>query len=166
EPLMQKEFMTEFLKRLKQEGIHVVAETTGCVEHEYFKDIIHYIDTLYFDVKHPDTKIHKEKTGKGNAKILENLQYALSVNKDVTARIPMIPDFNFSNKTAYKYIELFKKIGIKKVHLLPFHQYGSEKYKMLGLSYGYKNFENIAKEELKPIKKIFKENGFEVRIGG
>lgn len=166
EPLMQKEFVLEFLKTLKRHEIHVVAETTGCVDSESFNKMIGLIDILYFDVKHPDSAKHKEMTGEGNEQILHNLEIAVKSGREVVARLPVIQGYNNLKEAVNGYISLFYKTGVRKIHLLPFHNYGAGKYEMLGLDYAYKNTPNMEKEELTSMRDLLIQAGFEVQIGG
>jgi pyruvate formate lyase activating enzyme len=166
EPLMQKDFVLEFLKALKKHEIHVVAETTGCIDSESFKQLIGMIDILYFDVKHPDNAKHKDMIGEGNEQILHNLEFAVKSGREVVARLPVIREYNNSQEAVDGYIRLFRKTGLKKIHLLPFHNYGAGKYEMLGLNYEYRNTPNMEKEELAPMRDVLMKAGFEVQIGG
>ncbi len=166
EPLAQGEFATAFLKALKSAGIHTVVETSGYVDTDVFKKAVEYIDLLYFDVKHYDDEKHMEKTDVSNHMILQNLKYAASIKKDIVARIPMIPGFNDSLDDSQEYVDLLTEYGVNTVHLLPFHQYGSGKYDLLGLEYEYKNVANTRDEALRENMEIFKRHGFKVQIGG
>jgi pyruvate formate lyase activating enzyme len=166
EALAQGEFAIAFLKALKNADVHTVVETSGYVDVDVFKKAVEYIDLLYFDVKHYDDKKHVEKTDVSHQLILHNLKYAAGMKKDIVARIPMIPGFNDSLVDSQKYAELLTEYGVSTVHLLPFHQYGSGKYDLLGLEYEYKNVKNTREEALRENMEIFKRYGFKVQIGG
>ena len=166
EPLAQGEFAIALLKALKSAGIHTVVETSGYVDEDVFKMAVKFIDLLYFDVKHYDDEKHREKTDVSNQLILQNLKYASTIKKDIVARIPMIPGYNDSLDDSEKYADLLAEYGIDTVHLLPFHQYGSGKYDLLGLNYEYRNVPNTREEALKDNLELFIHRGFKAQIGG
>lgn len=166
EPLLQKEFTLNLLKALKSQGIHTAIETTAYTESEFFRQILPYTDLLYIDFKHPDDAMHQKMTDVSNRQILQNIRLAVNSQKDVVIRIPVIPRFNHSAQTAEKYAAILKDIGIRTIHLLPFHQMGQGKWDALGLDYLYQNDKNMKKEEVFEMRDILENAGFQVQIGG
>lgn len=164
EPLAQYEFLIDFLKELKKEEIHVVMETCGYSRH--FREVIPYVDVLYFDVKHPDNEKHLEMTGRENSMILDNLKYAVRQGKNVVVRIPVVPGLNDDSASWDQYAGLLNKAGVREAHLLPFHQLGQEKYRNLGIKYAYEGVPPMEKSELEKMKKIFEKSGIKTQIGG
>ena len=51
EPLMQREFLVEVLKRCKEEGIHTAIETTMYAPLDIIKKVLPYLDLIYIDLK-------------------------------------------------------------------------------------------------------------------
>ena len=161
EATMQPEFALELLKALKEKNIHTAIETTGFASPAIFQRIIEYLDLLLFDIKHWDEEKHKEKTGVSNLPILKNMKYAIESGKEVLPRLPVIPNYNDSLDDAKKFSERLKEVGAKKVQLLPFHQFGENKYKMLGKNYEFTHVKGLHPEDLKDFQKIFLDNGIE-----
>ncbi|MDD3337748.1 MAG: glycyl-radical enzyme activating protein [Lachnospiraceae bacterium] len=166
EPLLQREFTLAFLKRLKAEGMHTTIETTGFASPEYFRSILEYVDMLYIDCKHPDSAEHERMTDVPNERVLENLEYAAAAGQEMVVRIPVIPHFNDAPEVTRQYIDLFRSIHIKQVHLLPFHQLGLAKWRALGQPYLFENEQNMKKEMLLPMKAMFEAAGIQAQIGG
>lgn len=166
EVLVQSEAAAELLKRLKKERISTALETSGYAAEDVFLRTIRNADLLLFDIKHYDSNHHMEGTGVTNERILKNLSLALGEGKDIIVRIPVIPGFNDSLRDARGFVRLLKKMEIKTVNLLPFHQLGSGKYNFLDLAYSYRDKRAIRNEELSEYQKIFEENGIETKIGG
>ncbi|MDP2939546.1 MAG: 7-carboxy-7-deazaguanine synthase QueE [Candidatus Omnitrophota bacterium] len=54
EPLLQRDFLLEFLPKLKTEGFSVYLETNGVLHDELF-DIIDYVDIISMDIKLPSS---------------------------------------------------------------------------------------------------------------
>lgn len=155
EVLYQAEFATELLYQLKEKNIHTASETAGFAKESIFKKYIEQVDILYFDVKHHDDVQHKKGTGVSLKLILNNLTYALQEHANLVVRIPVIPNFNDGQENAEAFTTLFKEMGITQVELLPFHQFGAQKYAFLNREYTMHNTPQLHTEELDYFKDIF-----------
>ena len=155
EALCQPQAVHELCSELKKHKIHIAVETTGYIESQIFQESAALFDLLLFDVKHYDSNIHQKMTGVSNEKILKNLSWALNNNIEVLVRIPVIPGFNAEIKDAKGFVSLFQKMGIKKVQLLPFHQFGQNKYSLLNREYAYKDTKALYPEDLQEYQNIF-----------
>ena len=78
--------------------------------------------------------------------------------KQFFVRIPVIPGFNDSLDDAKEFSKTLHNIGIHKCQLLPFHQFGENKYHLLNIKYDYENIPSYHPEDLKEYLNIFKEN--------
>ena len=72
EPLMQKEFLLELSRELKD--YHLCIETSGFANSEVFKEVIDVMDFIIMDIKIADSKLHKKYTGVDNELILKNFE--------------------------------------------------------------------------------------------
>lgn len=126
-----------------------------------FKRIIEYLDLLLFDIKHWDETKHKEKNGVSNAPILINMKYAIDTGKDVLPRLPVIPNYNNSIEDAEGFVRRLNELGPKLVQLLPFHQFGENKYNMIGRNYEYSHVKNLHPEDLEDFQQTFIDNGID-----
>ena len=148
EMLAQPEFAVSLLKASKENNLHTCAETTGFAKQEVFASVIENLDLILFDVKHWNSEKHKEGTGVNNERILANLKYAIDQGKDVLPRIPVIPGFNDSIEDAANLARVIKEAGSTKCQLLPFHQFGENKYEQLRREYSYKDVTAYHREDL------------------
>jgi pyruvate formate lyase activating enzyme len=161
EVLLQHEFASELLKLLRSENIHTAIETEGYAPNKIFSKFIDNVDLLLFDIKHYDRQKHFKATAVYNDIILENLQTALNRKKDIIIRIPVIPGINSDLENAANFCNLFRTLGVSRINLLPFHQFGQNKYEMLGRNYKLKDIPPLHEEDLMEYKKIFIRNGFD-----
>lgn len=81
------------------------------------------------------------------------------LEKKVLPRIPVIPGFNDSLEDAIQFAATLRNIGITTCQLLPFHQFGENKYDLLGKHYAYKHQLSLHKEDLEEYKDTFIKNG-------
>ncbi len=158
EVLYQAEFATELLRQLKVKGIHTAIETTGFAKKDIFAKYIEQVDLLYFDVKHHNDLAHKQGTKASLQPILNNLAYALEHHDNLIVRIPVIPNFNDGAENAEAFAQLFNQMGIQQVELLPFHQFGEQKYAFLDREYSMQDIPQLHTEELDYFKEILEQH--------
>lgn len=161
ELLTQPAFSIELLKAAKEEGLHTACETTAFASQETFAKVIENIDYILVDLKHWDTTKHLQYTGVDNTLILKNIRYAIESGKTVLPRTPIIPNFNSSLQDAEAFAKILKQCGANRIQLLPFHQFGENKYTLLQEDYFYKDVPALHKEELEDYKNILIENGID-----
>ncbi len=161
EMLSQPTFAIELLKACKEENIHTACETTCFQQTDTFLKVIENIDYVLFDMKHWNSATHKEYTGVENDLILHNIKEAIALGKTVLPRTPVIPGFNDSLEDAQGLADKLNMVGAKQVQLLPFHQFGENKYELLNENYYYKDVPALHKEDLKEYQEILIKNGID-----
>jgi len=166
EPLLQHSFVRELLKICHDSYIHTAIETCGNVPWEYFKEILNYVDWIFYDIKHMDSEIHKKAIGMSNELILKNAhKIALLKNHRIIFRMTIVPGYNdtFENITATA--NFIKEIGKDEVNILSFHQLGSSKYRFLGRRYECIHLKPCNKEKLMELKEIFAAHNIKCYVG-
>ena len=95
EPLYQRVFARELLRRLQAAGIHTAVESSLQVPTEYLQEILPWIDTLFADCKIFDAGKHKAAVGVGPTLIRSNVEMVLqsTYRRRVTVRTPLIPGY-------------------------------------------------------------------------
>ena len=161
EPLEQAEFAAALAAAARAEGIHVAVETTGFADPRRFRAFLPHADLLLFDFKHVDREKHREGTGAYNDVILENLRFALESGAEVVARIPVIPGFNGGIEAARAMAAKLAELGVRTVHLLPFHQMGENKYRQLGIPYELDGVAQLHPEMLGEYRQAFLDEGLD-----
>lgn len=161
EVLQQADFAMELADAAKAEGIHVAVETTGYANPARFAQFLEHIDLFLFDFKHIDREAHYRGTGVYNDVILQNLRQLIDAGKPVIARIPVIPRFNTGIATAKAMAKYLRQAGVKEVHLLPFHQFGQNKYAQLGIPYEMEEVKQLHPEVLGNYRKAFLDEGLD-----
>lgn len=154
EPLLQSEFAAETLYLFKREGISTVVETCGCVPFSHFQATMPWCDMVFFDLKCMDSDRHREYTGAGNEQILENLIRLHLEFPDipVTVRTPLVPGINDDQDNLNAVVEFLGGIpGFRRYELLPYHNYGAQKYSQLGREYALGNLKPQEKGEVRKL---------------
>ncbi|BDR59173.1 glycyl-radical enzyme activating protein [Xylocopilactobacillus apicola] len=166
EVLFQAPFAIELAQAVKSAGINLACETEGYASSKVFESFMHYVDFMYYDCKQWDPTKHRKGTGGSNEIIIKNLVTAIKANINVHVRIPVIPGFNYTNDDAQYFGELFQKIGVKEVELLPFHQFGLKKYEDLHREYELKDVTQLQPADLSDYQEILTTAGIKTSING
>lgn len=154
EPLYQPDFARAILAACKAEGLHTAIETTGAVAQEVLLRAAEWVDLFLFDVKHYDPEKHKAGTGVDNRQIAQNLRLLTDGGYSVIVRIPVIPAFNAASSDARRFGEWLAGLGVSRVELLPFHQFGERKYALLGKKYAMEGVPPLKEEALAGYKEM------------
>lgn len=169
ESLCQPEFAKALLYGAKRMGINTAMESMGCAKYEIIEDILPYLDDYLLDIKHTDPEKHKKFTGKANDLMLENAKkIAASGMTRLSIRVPVVPTFNDTPEEIRAIAEFAAGLkGVHKLHLLPYHRLGQDKYEGLGRDYLMKHILPPANETMERLKEAAAAaSGLDCQIGG
>lgn len=137
EVLSQWEVAAEVLSLCKRDYIDTCIETAAFAPWEHLEAVARYSDTVFVDLKHIDSKRHREITGVPNELILENIErlcaYMDERGKRVIIRHPVIPGYTDEESNwegIAKYLATLP--GAPDFNILPYHNLGDLKYTMIG----------------------------------
>jgi len=166
EPLMQPEFLFELLSRCRDMEIHTAVDTTGYADRNILAKISGVTSLFLYDIKLINSSEHKKYTGVEVELVLNNLTFLAETGAHVIVRIPVIPGITDTETNISQIIDFLGTLGLKRVDLLPFNQFGFSKYKRIGLENKMKDSPAIEPEVTDLLKKRFEAEGFNVKIGG
>lgn len=134
EPLFQKDFALALIREARLRRIKVAIETCGNVSWDVLSEAAGHLNTVLFDIKHMDSKKHKEWTNDGNERIHENFERLVREfpNLQIIARTPLIPGFNDSEEDVRAMAEFVAAHPGVAYEILPYHRLGTQKYTFLG----------------------------------
>lgn len=166
EVLSQGRFAIELLRCLKKLSINTAIETSGYGKSSVLMEMSKYLDLILFDLKIMDKYKARDIIGIDIDLVKSNMRLLVEHNRRVIPRIPLIPGYNMDKKNIDAIIDFVEELGLKEVHILPFHQYGSRKYEYLNREYTMKDMEPPDTGLVHGIKKRIEEHGIDVLIGG
>lgn len=154
ESLVQSDFARDLLRAAKEKGINTALESTACASYEKIEQLLPFLDCYLMDIKHINPQKHKQFTGKSNELILENAKkVAKSQITELVIRVPVIPTFNDTEQEIKQIAKFASQLdGVKKIHLLPYHRLGQDKYAGLGREYTLTNIVPPTKEKMLSLK--------------
>lgn len=142
EPLLQIDFLTELLRKAKENDINTAIDTAGqpfTREEPFFSkfsELMKYTDLVMLDIKEINPERHKHITGFDNDNILDMARYLSDINKPVWLRHVLVPTLSDFDEDLDKLSEFIKTLGnVERVDVLPYHSLGVFKWKNLGIKY-------------------------------
>lgn len=161
EALTWPDFCIELADRLHEDGVDVCVETEAYVDPATFDRVTAHLDRLLIDLKHVNSREHRLGTGVGNELILENIGRAVRSGKDVLVRTPVVPGFNVDVADARAMARQLRELGVARVQLLPFHNFGESKYDMLDMPYSLHGQKNLSADDLREYAQAYADEGVE-----
>ncbi|MFC1915553.1 glycyl-radical enzyme activating protein [Chloroflexota bacterium] len=160
EPLMQAEFARDILRECRKRKIPTAVETSGYAKWESVEPVFEYVDLVFFDIKHMDSLSHRKLTGVPNEPILSNSKKISDLKIPVIIRVPIIPEHNDSEHNVKAIVACVVKLeNIERIELLPYHAYGSSKYRRIGLRYRLRSVKPPTDESVKKLKETVESSG-------
>ena len=169
ECLCQPEFARDLLRGAKERGIHTAIESMAGMPWENIQMVLPYLDLYLMDIKHTNPEKHKAFTGRSNERMLENARKtALSGMIRLVIRVPVIPGFNNTVEEIQGIARFAATLpGVDKIHLLPYHRLGQDKYTGLGREYLLDGVLPPSAEHMETLKKaVHAVCGLDCQIGG
>lgn len=167
ETFCQPDFALALFKGAKEKGINTAIETTSCAPAETILKIMPYIDYYLMDIKHMNPEKHKAFTGRDNAMILQNAAIVAENAADMVIRVPVIPTFNDTPEEIEEIARFAAGLkNVTKIHLLPYHRLGQDKYAGLGRNYEMGHITPPTDEKMQILKRVAEQSGLTCVIGG
>ena len=168
EAMAQPEFSAALLEAARAHGLHTAIETTSFAEKEVIDRLLPHLDLVMMDVKHMDPEKHRAFTGQENGRILENAKYVAEKARELIIRVPVIPTFNDTEGEIRAIAKFANSLpGVRRLHLLPYHRLGQDKYAGLGRTYGMGDVPLIPDEKMRRLLAAAEEAcGLLCQIGG
>jgi pyruvate formate lyase activating enzyme len=161
EATLQFETVHSLCCALKAGRVNTALETNGT--HPRLLELFAVIDTLIMDLKHYNSRIHRETTGVGNEMIVENIKRAARAGQNLLIRIPLIPDFNDSEDDAREFARFLRQLPDDRltVEILPYHEYGKVKWEQCGMEYAFQTA-GLAAGKLETTVAILQKHGLKL----
>lgn len=169
ESLCQPDFARALLRASQECGINTAMESMGCAEWGVVASILPYLDTYLMDIKHMNGEKHRAFTGKSNELMLENARrIAESGLTDLVIRVPVVPTFNDTPQEIEAIARFAAALpGVRRIHLLPYHRLGQDKYDQLGRKYTLTEILPPEPEQMAQLKAVVQSaTNLECQIGG
>jgi len=166
EPTQQVDFISEFLKVCKENGISTALDTCGYASRQAYEKLLPFVDLVLFDIKEMDDTNHKEFTGVSNKLILENAtwisEYIGKTQKKMWIRTPVIPNYTATERNIREIGEfIVKELNNipERWDLLSFNLLCADKYSRLNMKWDLEGEKMMTREEMEHFFEIAKKSG-------
>ena len=168
EPLLYPDFLIKILDACGQLNIHRTIDTAGLAKTETVLEVAKRTDLFLYDLKLMDSEKHKQWTGVGNSRILQNLEALARTGADIQVRIPLINGVNSDAHNIKATAEFVAALSgpRKPVSLLPYHNVAGGKAAKLGKEYDPGIMLEPGEDELVRIIDQFAAVGLTASVGG
>lgn len=167
EPLMQHEAVFALLAECRKRDIHTAVDTSGFVSGGILQQTTEMADLILYDLKTLDDEIHMKYAGASNKKILNNLEIVLEGRARVILRIPLVAGFNDTALDQQQLVSFLKgRVNLEQVDILPYHPFGTQKYKRFHKINRQKGFDAPSTEKIDALRLELMNAGYSVNIGG
>ncbi len=167
EPCLQSKELIELFKLLKKEGIHTNVDTNATVDTKYSRELLtEHADLVMFDIKHTTHDGFERLVNvNGLDKAVEMIKLRNDAKKPFWLRYVMVPEYNNQEENMKWLVDTFSGMTyLERLELIPFHQLGGHKWKMLGEEYKLENLRTNTDEEIQMAEKLLKPHFKEVAI--
>lgn len=138
EPLAQPDSAVELLRRFREEGVGTALGVCGYVPFKAFQKATPFCRLIFSDLKYMAPEVHRQHTGVGNRRILDDLM-ALSrefPNLSLRVRTPLIPGIDDDRGQLSEIVQLLRRLpSLIDYGLFPYHNWEKGKYRQLGQGY-------------------------------
>ncbi len=167
EPMLHDRFLEKFLGLCKAAGLHTCMETCGRFTYKKIEPLLPLLDLILYDIKAVDEGLHKEWTGAGNRRILENFERLLGAGKELVPRLPYVPGHTARRENLEAVARFLGERGIGEVRLLPYHSMGESKIpRIASRRLSPLSLRGPSREELEEAVRLFESFGVRAVVGG
>jgi glycyl-radical enzyme activating protein len=167
EPLFQRAFTLELLRRCREEGIGTALETNMDWPWNSLTALLPLVDVLMTDIKLFDPVRHAAWTGASNARLLANILRLGEVGTRLIIRTPLMAGVNDSEDEIDSIAGMISKIStLSYYELLPYHPLGTRKKMHSGTTEPGPTLAAPTMETLRQLAQIAARHGIEVRVAG
>jgi pyruvate formate lyase activating enzyme len=165
EPFAQPEFLVALLRRCKEEEIHTAVDTCGVVATDVLMSAVPLVDLFLYDLKLMDDGLHLHEVGVSNRLVLDNLRRLAEAGGNILIRIPVIPGINDDEENVIRTGEFISSLpNVRDVQLLPYHEAGAEKYRLLQREMNMPPTQPPGREHLEWMAEMLRRYGLRVTL--
>jgi pyruvate formate lyase activating enzyme len=156
EPLRQPRFVAALFGSCREAGIHTALDTCGYAPREALRSVLEHTDLVLYDVKLIDEALHGEILRTSNRLILANARFVAGSGVPLILRIPLVPgltDTEANIRAIARFLEDLGE-GVTAIHVLPYHRFGRDKYRMLDREYPLGDLPPPSEERIRAVVEI------------
>ncbi|MGL4474089.1 MAG: pyruvate formate lyase 1-activating protein [Shewanella sp.] len=162
EALLQLDFINEWFKACKAEGINTCLDTNGMLRKytPVIDELLDNTDLVMLDIKQMNDEKHIDLTKVSNQRTLQFAEYLAKRQQKTWIRYVVVGGHTDDIESARELAEFIKPMSnVEKIELLPYHELGKHKWDVLGDEYQLNDVSPPSSETMEKIKAVFVEMG-------
>lgn len=165
EGTFQPQFLIEFMKLCKANGIHTALDTSGYAKWHVLKKVLPFVDLVLLDLKIMEPKKHREILRGSLDLVLENAKKINEAGKRTIIRVPIVPHYTADEENIHQIARFISQLTVvERVELLPFHRMAESKYYQLGRSYPMDDVQPPSGLLMENLKRLMESHGLKVVV--
>ena len=145
EPMLQAAFVADLFEKAHESGISTCLDTSAACFDENDAQIVRLLDatdTVLLDLKQIDDTKHRKLTGASNLATLACAKYLDKKNIPTWIRHVLVPGITDDETDLKRLGDFIRSLtNVRRVDVLPYHTFGIEKWRRLGLPYALENID-------------------------
>jgi pyruvate formate lyase activating enzyme len=161
EPLIQRPFVTNVLRRCKELGLHTALDTSGFLGMRATDDLLDAVDLVLLDVKAGLPETYRTVTGRQLAPTLRFGRRLRDRGTPIWIRYVLVPGLTDGEDDVRIVADYAASLGevVQRVEVLPFHQMGKNKWKALQIPYPLEHTMPPSDELVTRVRETFRSRG-------
>jgi pyruvate formate lyase activating enzyme len=161
EPLIQRPFVTNVLRRCKELGLHTALDTSGFLGMRAEDELLDLVDLVLLDVKAGLPETYRTVTGRELAPTLRFGRRLRDRGTPIWIRYVLVPGLTDGEDDVRIVADYAASLGdvVERVEVLPFHQMGKNKWKALEIPYPLENTMPPSDESVTRVQETFRSRG-------
>jgi pyruvate formate lyase activating enzyme len=161
EPLIQRPFVTNVLRRCKELGLHTALDTSGFLGMRAEDELLDLVDLVLLDVKAGLPETYRTVTGRELAPTLRFGRRLRDRGTPIWIRYVLVPGLTDGEDDVRIVADYAASLGdvVERVEVLPFHQMGKNKWKALEIPYPLENTMPPSDESVTQVQETFRSRG-------
>jgi len=163
EPVVQKAFAMQVLRRCKALGLHTALDTSGRLGERLSDDDLAHIDLNLLDIKSGDPAAYEKVTRQPLQPTLDYARRLSALERPMWVRYVLVPGLTDAHDNVERVAEFCAGLAtVERVEILRFHQMGRDKWHKLGLDYPLENVEPPDAALSERVREQFRSRGLTV----
>ena len=161
EPLVQADFLMDFLPQTRAAGLHTALDTSGAAGRERFAGVLPLVDLVLFDIKMLDDGRHRKVTGEGTKEILGNAVEAAGRGVPMWIRTPVIPGYTDADENIREIARFIRTSlpSVQRFDLLAYSNLCRSKYERLGRTFAMGDAGALGRERMEKLAETARREG-------
>lgn len=136
EVLQQPKFAARLLRAAKEMGVHTTIDTSGFLGRNCTDEMLEDIDLVLLDVKSGTETTYHQVTGRELQPTIDFGDRLAAAGVEIWGRFVLVPGLTDAPDNVDRVAEIMSRWStLSRVEVLPFHQMGADKWRVLGRTY-------------------------------